>query len=183
MINKNGPKFWSQLLEEAPEGSILMGGAVIDWVHHSSLVPHDFDIWCPNLGDGVPMIDGWQHVNSNFGEDYMGMPHLDQPALINAVHTYSHSFNDYQHCKVQLMSVINNDPASAFSKFDHTLTLGSFSETGLFVHSMVYESFETKTVTCINQSDPYKSKLRALSKVKRYVPAKWGEWKFIDFGV
>lgn len=179
MIN-NGPELWSKLLEEAPEGSVLMGGAVVDWAFGAGLKPKDFDLWIPYIPGYIPKVDGWHRlVHHTDMEQYAADP--GQPVSIGSVNTYLRDGPNHSVLKIQVIGVLGDDPKSQFSKFDHSLTLGSFSENGLFVHKMVYDSINTKTVTCINNSKPVVSLERAMGKVIRYCPATWTEWIFTGF--
>lgn len=183
MIN-NGPEIWSKLLDEAPEGSILMGGAVVDWAFHPDIIPNDFDLWMPYEVGYTPEIAGWHLIKAH------GFDHINQymhdghhQTTVGSVNTYlrDHPNNPNQVIKIQIMGVMDQDPKSQFSKFDHSLTLGSFSDQGLFVHKMVYDSFNIKTVVCTNGSKPEVSLKRAKKKVKKYCPVTYDEWIFIGF--
>ncbi len=53
-------QLWSQLLSEAPTGSVLMGGAVVDAL--LELEPKDYDIFHP-YKLGLPKVPGyWQLI-------------------------------------------------------------------------------------------------------------------------
>lgn len=185
----NGPKFWNSLLDKCPAGSILMGGAVRDFI--VGVEPKDFDIFYP-YRPMYPAIEGWEYKEYNQAEaakrreDYG----LDEDgANVNAernplaiVRNYEIPVaDDADPIKVQLMGVHFNDARHMYRLFDHTLTLGRYSRKGLFVDARLFESLDTKTVTCTNGHRGENSLNRAKRVVARIDPQGVNDWNFLGF--
>lgn len=176
----NSPELWLKLLNEAPKGSVLMGGAIVDFM--LGIEPKDYDIF-HHYQPGMPEVPNyWKFIEMDYNDPVKIAEHqadygpLGNGNPIGSVYNY-----DAGGLKVQMIGITYADPRDYFSKFDHTLTLGSFSENGLFVHSKVFESIITKTVTCTNDSRPLMSLARAQAKVARFDPSNFEFWAFEGF--
>lgn len=190
----NGPKVWNQLLAGSPEGSVIMGGAVVDYMASNYLLgntqPKDFDIfhtYHPGKPDVNPI---WEYVPMNYNDEVQADIHkLDygDDNKIGSVYNYEvvvpSIFGGHEIVRVQMIGVHYEDPKEHLQNFDHSLTLGSYSENGLFVHQKVFESFMNKEVTYIRKEpdETHKSYLRAWQKITRYDPNGLNDWVFKGF--
>jgi hypothetical protein len=180
----NGPKLWKKLLSESPKGSVLMGGAVVDYA--ADVEPKDYDIFYKYVFGPPNVPENWFPVVHDLGNDEGQAEHAFDYAQgadehgnnpIGAVYNYIVD-NTY---KVQLVGVLYEDPKQHFRNFDHSLTLGYFSQRGLFVHRKVFESFDKKIVEYVGKDKSpqarAKSLFRAHAKTVRY----GGDWNYLGF--
>lgn len=185
----NNPELWRQLLQQAPKGSVLMGGAVVDFM--CGIQPKDYDIFY-RYHPGMPEVSvNWMFVEMDYNDpvqlkqhnaDYQQLNN-GQPNPIGAVYNYKVPSVEGV-LDVQMIGVQYQDPKDHFQNFDHTLTLGSYSETGMFVHEKVFESLATKTITYIGKDNPkakMRSRNRALEKASRIDPNGWMNWNTPNF--
>lgn len=176
---------WLDLLSQAPKGSILMGGAVIDFI--AGYQPKDFDIF-HSYELGEPIVpDNWVKTAVDYNDpvwivqhnkDYMqGLGEQGQK-VIGSVYEYLVD----EIYLVQLIGVNYADPNEHFKNFDHSLTLGRFNKSGMFVHKKVFESLENNTIQYVSknksQAARHRSRDRALAKTNRY----GGNWTLKGFG-
>lgn len=189
----NNPKVWDQLLAGSPEGSVLMGGAVVDYIASMYMVgetqPKDYDIfhrYTPGMPDVSP---AWEYIEMDYNNPHMLAKHdadyLDHEGQIGSVYNFDVLVDDgfeYGKVRVQMIGVNYADPRDHFPNFDHSLTLGSYSDNGLFVHSKVFESLRNKTIEYVSKL-PYKPKswTRAAHKALRYDAMNFAKWKYINF--
>lgn len=173
------------LLSEAPKGSVLMGGAIIDAV--AGYQPKDFDIF-HSYHVGEPEVPAnWVKTAADFNDpvwiiqhnkDYMQGLGEEGQKVIGSVYEYVVA----KAWTVQLIGVNYADPNEHFKNFDHSLTLGRFSKSGMFVHKKVFESLENNTVEYVSKNySPaarHRSRDRAVAKTKRY----GGIWTLKGFG-
>lgn len=190
MINKTAT--WNKLLEAAPAGSVLMGGAIRDWTLDREA--KDYDIFYPYYIPGILEIPDWKYIPNPDAEAHqaeydIGAGIDNQLNPIAIVSDYEVPIGSYAltpdglvipaTVKVQLIGVHYDDPTEHFKNFDHTLTLGMYGKYGLCIDKRMFDSFHNKTVTCTNSAKPEKSLARAQSVVKRL----WGEqhWNYLGF--
>lgn len=195
----NGPEIWNKLLEVAPKGSVLMGGAVRDYILYKE--PKDYDIFYPHT-IGLPEIPGWTYkenpdqVAHQAEYDIMQEPgegiQLKPNSPIAAVWDYevvigkkydvgTWGYKDLI-AKVQLIGLHYDKVTKHFKNFDHTLTLGMYRrENGMFVDSRLFESIYNETVTCTNNARPEKALARAKSVVQRINPNGAEFWNYQGF--
>lgn len=181
MINR--PRNWNKLLKAAPQGSVLMGGAIRDWLVDREA--KDFDIF-HTYEFGVPQIDGWVYKENPDLEAHQAEYDIGDPnGPIGSVYDYEvlivDDFWGPRSVKVQLIGVIYDDPTKHFGSFDHTLTLGLYSKHGLYVDQRMFDSFNTKSVTCTNNSKPEKSLLRAKKAVAKISLEGAEDWNYLGF--
>lgn len=172
----NGPKLWSDLIKQAPPGSVLMGGAVVDYI--VGVEPKDFDIFHTyKVGPVQGLPPWWVPTEANFNDPVWVEKHQElykQGIGDNGQHmigsVYEYMVDGLY--KVQLIGVMHVDPKMHFRTFDHTLTLGRYSKNGMWVHGKVFGSIETKSVEYISKDKHpdavSRSLKRAMSKVERY---------------
>lgn len=187
----NGPKLWNKLLAESPAGSVLMGGAIIDW--HLGHEAKDYDIF-HTYKVGLPFNGaapiGWKLTDANFNNEDWAAQHQNEYLqgvnennnhIIGSVYEY---LVDGKH-KVQLIGVHYPDPKTHFMNFDHSLTLGRYSKTGLFIHKKVFDTIHSRVVQYVSKNhDPEaveRSFNRAKAKTKKYSGGHEGNWGFNGF--
>lgn len=183
----NGPKLWNKLLNESPAGSVLMGGAIIDW--HLGHRAKDYDIFHtykigepkipPNWKMTVNFNDpGWAEAHQN---EYLQGVDDNNNNTIGSIYEY---LVDGVH-KVQLIGVNYDKPEMHFKNFDHSLTLGRYTKNGLFIHRKVFDSIHNHVVQYVSKNhDPKaieRSFNRAKAKTKRYSGGHEGNWQFKGF--
>jgi hypothetical protein len=164
---QNGPKLWAHLLFDAPKGSVLMGGAIVDYL--AGVTPKDYDIF-HTYHVGEPHVPPWwKKTEAHFNDPNWAEAHQDQylqglnangGKLIGSVYEY---LVDGKY-RVQLIGVNYADPKQHFHNFDHSLTLGRFSQNGLWIHKIVFESLETETVTYVSKNKDPKTVARSLKR-------------------
>lgn len=190
----NGPKVWNQLLAGSPEGSVIMGGAIVDYMASQYFIgdtnPKDFDIF-HTYHVGMPDVSAmWEYVPMNYNDKVQALLHkmdYGEDKKIGSVYNYNvvvpGIFGGNQIVRIQMIGVHYEDPKDHFQNFDHTLTLGSYSENGLFIHQKVFESLTNKEVTYLRKEPDAGSKswLRASNKVVRYNPGNLDSWVFKGF--
>lgn len=169
----NGPELWRKILAGAPAGSVIMGGAIVDYV--LGIQPKDFDVYCP-IDAPFPLGTTWKLAGNP--ADYKEYQDVDFP--IKSICNYT----DHG-VKIQLMQTYSNDPTKVFKHFDHSLTKGLYSKKGIFVSDCVYKTLETGEVRFVGKTESvekrYKSLLRAHAKIAKYDPQGFDNWKFINF--
>jgi hypothetical protein len=181
----NCPELWSQLLSEAPKGSVIMGGAIVDWV--AGIQPKDIDIF-HTYQVGTPDVPAhWQYIEMDWNDPVKKAAHeqeyqLDAEGKHNSIGSvYEYKVNGYT---VQMIGVHYDDPREQFKKFDHSLTLGSFSDNGLFIHTDVFSSLQDKTVHYygkVGDNRAARSFSRALKKINRIDHGNMNAWAFKGF--
>lgn len=183
----NGPKLWNKLLDEAPKGSLLMGGAVIDW--HLGHEAKDYDIF-HTYKIGEPNIPGNWSLIQNYQEPNWADAHENEYLQGNDEHNNNPISSVYEYIvdgihKVQLIGVNYDDPSVHFKNFDHSLTLGKYSKTGLFIHKKVFDSIHSHVVEYVSKNKTAKavarSFLRARTKTKKYSGGQDGNWAYKGF--
>ncbi len=180
----NGPKLWSKLLAEAPKDSVLMGGAVIDYM--VDMEAKDYDIF--HVYKPQPMIvpPNWELTDVNFNDEAWVAQH--QKEYLQGIDGNGNypigSVNEYivdgEH-KVQLIGVMYVDANQHFKNFDHSLTLGRYTKRGMFIHQKVFESFQTETITYVSKNPGPVQKVRSLERAKRKALKYGGEWTYKGF--
>lgn len=186
---------WNKLLEAAPEGSVLMGGAIRDW--HFCKEAKDYDIFY-SYNPGIPQIKGWTYKPRPHDAEIQAEYNING---MNGLHPIAAVY-DYEvpigykyaltpkgainlvpdQVKVQLIGVQYDNPVQHFANFDHTLVLGLFGlNTGLYISPKFFESIRNKSITCTNNSSPGKSLLRAKNAVNRLDPQGAQDWNFLEF--
>ena len=182
----NGPLLWADLLADCPKRAVLMGGAVVDYVAAQWGVgngePKDYDIFYP-YKPGLPdMPEGWEYQVPDVAEaahqaEYVA--DVDHKHPIGAVYTYKVGF-----LKVQLIGLMLPDPRDYFKMFDHSLTLGYYTKSGMFVHKRVFDSLVNQQITFVAKDRGPKQKIksykRAINKLEHY-HADLHEWELIGF--
>lgn len=176
---KNGPKLWTKLLNEAPKGSVLMGGAVVDFNYGHEAI--DYDIF-HEYKVGMPIVPvNWKFIEGNYNEEYKQGLKADGNHAIGSVYNY---IVDGEHT-VQLVGVHYHDPIHHFYNFDHSLTLGRFTKSGMFIHAEVFRAMQTHEVRYLSKNkNPEaiaKSLARARKKTTRYSGGHEGHWTFKGF--
>jgi len=183
----NNPQTWNTLLEKAPPGAVLMGGAVRDYLLNQEA--KDYDIF-HTYQYGIPEIPGWKYIPR---EVVAGEVHPDydivvdgQPNPIGSVYDYDVLIkNDGEilpkKIRVQLVGVHYADPTEHFKHFDHTLTLALYGSKGMIVDRRLFNSIHNKVVTCTNKAKPLKSLNRAISVINRIDPKKADAWIYQGF--
>ncbi len=184
----NGPKLWNKLLNESPANAVLMGGAVIDW--HLGHEAKDYDIFFEYKPGPPGVPENWELTEADFNDPVWAEAHQqeylqgvgeDGNNKIGSVNEY---IVDGEH-RVQLIGVMYKDPKMHFQNFDHSLTLGRYTKTGLFIHRRVFDSIRSHIVTYISKNHEPKaverSFNRAKAKTKRYSGGHEGNWNFHNF--
>lgn len=184
----NSPKLWDKLLAAAPKGSALMGGAIIDYL--LGIVPHDFDIFYTYKPGMQHIFPGnWVQTAVNFNDPVWIKEHAEMYLQgidehgnppISSVTEY---MVDDEH-KVQMVGVHYDDPLKHFQNFDHSLTLATYNNRGMFVHKKVFQSKENHTITYVSKNKEIgavnKSLIRAQAKIAR-LPLDGHGWELKGF--
>jgi len=170
----NGPKLWANLIKEAPKGSILMGGAVVDYI--AGVKPKDYDIF-HIYKEGQPILPPWWKFQPPVDidihhEEYIAVENPKGTHPIGSIYNYL----VYDKYKVQLIGVFYDDPKSHFKNFDHSLTLGRWSQNGLFIHEKVFQSLEDKAIEYVSKNKSAKAIARSMDRAK----AKAEKYGFVD---
>lgn len=185
MAMTNHPTLWDSLLDKAPAGSILMGGAVRDM--YVGKEAKDYDIFYPYMISVVPEIPGWKylprdpHDQAKIDEDYDIEPADGTPNPIAAVYDYDVAIANLDIIRVQLIGLHYIKPKEHFKNFDHTLTLAAYTDKGLFIDKRLMQSIENNTVTLINNMNPEKSLQRAKKVIERIDPHGAPNWTYQGF--
>jgi hypothetical protein len=172
---KNGPKLWADLIKQAPKGSVLMGGAIVDYL--MGVTPKDYDIFHTYKAGPVKVPPWWVPTEANFNDPVWAAQHQELYLQgqgefggnkIGSVYEY---LVDGEY-KVQLIGVNYEDPKQHFHNFDHSLTLGRYSKNGLWIHDLVFKSMEDEMVQYVSKNKFPKaverSLIRAQKKTDRY---------------
>lgn len=172
----NNLQTWNELLDVSPVGSVLMGGAIRDWV--CNVEAKDYDIFCTQTPDFFD-APGWVKIPKDFNKiDHAENYHnLD----IESVHDYDVTTAAGHVVRVQMIGVNHDDPREFFKSFDHTLTLGRYGGKGLLVDKRMTDSLINHEVTCLNSANKKKSLERAIRAVLRIDPEGVDGWKFLGF--
>ena len=180
----NGPKLWQKLLDSAPKGAIIMGGAVVDYV--LDVEPKDFDIFFTDRPGALAVIPaGWQLTEQDFNNPVWRAEHHEQ--YLQGVDGDGNmpivTINEYlvDVRLVQMIGVHYPNPRQHFRNFDHSMTLAYFSEKGLFVSRKVFESIATKTITYVSTNQDPIAKAKSLARAKKKAARYGGNWSFIGF--
>lgn len=170
----NNPRTWNQLLNKAPEGAILMGGAIRDFL--GNFEAKDYDIFYSYTWPfSPPIIPGWIYrprLDKAYGAEWGNS--------IAAVWDYE-TLIENTPIKIQLVGVMYDDPLKQINNFDHTLTLGVYGPGGMYVDSRLFQSIFNKTVTCTNNNKPDKSLIRAQNAVKKIDQHGADNWTYQGF--
>lgn len=184
----NNPALWDKLLADAPQGSALMGGAIIDYL--LGIPVHDYDIFYTyKPGPGLQLPVTWVPTEADFNNpefvkahEEMYLQGIDEQGNhpISIVQEY---LVDGEH-KVQMIGVNYANPLKHLQNFDHSLTLASYNNKGMFVHKKVFQSKETQTITYVSKNKEIgavnKSFIRANKKIARFPQVGVG-WKLKGF--
>lgn len=185
---QNGPKLWAKLLDESPKGSVLMGGACIDWMlgHEAK----DYDIFHTyKVGEpfnGAPPI-GWKKTDVHFNDPVWAKAHQELylqggvEGHANPIGSVYEFMVDGEH-KVQLIGVHYENPAQHMKNFDHTLTLARWSKNGMFTHRKAYETFDTHIIEYVSKDKSAEARSRsiwrAMNKIEKYGD---DDWELVGF--
>lgn len=187
----NNPQLWDKLLAAAPQGSALMGGAIVDYL--LGIPVNDYDIFYTYIpGHQYILPASWVPTEAKFNDLQWVKEHEEaylQGIDENGNHPISTVFEylvDGEH-KVQLIGVNYDNPTKHLKNFDHSLTLATYTAKGMFVHKKVFQSKESNTIEYISKNKEIgavtKSLIRAQKKIKR-LGAAYGEhqaWTYKGF--
>lgn len=180
----NSPKLWNKLLEEAPESSVLMGGAILDHLFHKEA--HDYDIFHTyKIGD-IVVPGNWKITEAHFNDLAWAEEHQQlylqgvNEAGNNPIGSVYEYLVDGEH-KVQLIGVLYNEPAKHMANFDHSLTLCRYSKSGMFIHRKVLESVDDGVIRYVSKNKTLEHRLRSIKRAQAKALKLGGEWKFEGF--
>lgn len=176
----NNPGTWDELLDVAPFGSILAGGAIVDFVMDHDA--KDYDIF-HHYKLGMPVTPAsWVYVEPgpDHDEDYVQNEAGVNVGKIGSVYNYDVTVDGDAIVRVQMIGVMM-EPTHYMKTFDHSLCLGAYTQDGLTVHKQVFQSLKNQQVFCLSDYNKPKSLERALRKVKKYDPDGYANWAFINF--
>lgn len=171
----NSPELWDKLIKAAPKGSVLMGGAIIDYL--LGIAVNDYDIFYPyKPGQGFIVPITWKLTEADFNDPIWIKEHeeaylqgVDENGF-NPIATVYEYLVEGEH-KVQLIGVHYEKAITHLKNFDHSLTLASYDSKGMFVHKKVFESKFKQTITYVSKNTDanavLKSMLRAEKKLAR----------------
>lgn len=71
----NGPALWSAILAKMPQGSVIAGGAVRDYL--LGIEPKDIDVFCPSSALGSFDFTGFEPLGSDRADEYAAMSIID----------------------------------------------------------------------------------------------------------
>jgi len=155
----NGPKLWMKLISEAPKNSVLMGGAVVDYAYSVHLQPKDYDIFY-TYQVGLPVLPpNWVKLDQDNQNEY----EQGNGNHIGSVYDY---LVDGVY-RIQLIGVHFIDPKQHFKSFDHSLTLGVFSNKGMFIHRKAFESVQNETIEYISKNKEPKAVAKSLARAQK----------------
>jgi hypothetical protein len=176
----NSLQTWNELLDAAPQGAVLMGGAIRDWAcNHEA---KDYDIFY-NYRPGVHEAPNWEYIPRNYDPGLFDQRAHDadyNDRAIGSVYDYDVRVSNGQSVRVQLIGVHFNDPREHFRSFDHTLTLGRYGAKGLYIDKRMSDALVTRTVTWLH-GDKDKALERAQRAVSRVDPGEEAEWNYQGF--
>lgn len=186
MAKINSPTTWDEILDKAPDGSILMGGAVRDYALAQEA--KDYDVFHPyKFGVGIPEVPGWKYLprdpndEGKHQEDYDIEGINGQPNPISSVYDYDVVLKSGHIVRVQLIGLHYENPKMHFKNFDHTLTLAAYTDNGMFLDRRLLRSFDEKNVLLINNANPEKSLQRAKKVIERIDPHGAPNWTYQGF--
>lgn len=186
----NGHQLWEYLLNQSPEGAVLMGGAIVDTF--ASIKVNDFDIFYTYIpGIKQPNWEppaNWKLTDQDFNDPEWLAEHQekylqgvdkngDHPISVVSEYLVDNLYT------VQLIGVNYDNPLLHFKNFDHSLTLGYFSTKGYYLSRRVIDSCAQKTITYLSKNKDPAAKARSFERAA-YKAARYGdngEWKFIGF--
>lgn len=182
----NEPKLWDKLLAESPKGSVLMGGAVIDYMFATHV--NDYDIFYsyqPGVDLNIPA--NWTMTEVKFNDPEWIKAHeeaylqgVDENGA-NPISTVYEYLVDGEH-KVQLIGVNYDNPLKHMRNFDHSLTLGSYTKNGMTIHRKVFESIDNHTVTYVSKNHDLHAVTRSLERAqKKTLKMPFGDWQYVGF--
>jgi hypothetical protein len=177
MMMNNSPMLWQEFLTYMPKGSLLAGGAVVDFVFGH--LAKDFDIFVNKNAVMAELPGNWKYVPpvdmvAHLAEYDIEAKDGTNPIL--AVEDFDVDFGGTIY-RVQRIT-LDCDPIDHIKSFDHSLTLGVFGPSGLKVSGRVFKSMQTKTVELLNNKRPEKSMLRAQRKIIKLDPEGQNMWAF-----
>lgn len=172
---KNSPELWADLLAQSPPGSVLMGGAIVDYIQ--DVIPNDYDIFHTYKPQPMFVPKNWKLTDQDFNNPDWVDVHEEQ--YLQGVDDHGNhpvgSINEYlvdDKYKVQLIGVQYADPKFHFRNFDHSLTLARFSKNGLWVNNKVFESINMQMIEYVsknkNPAAVARSRARAQNKADKY---------------
>lgn len=174
----NSPILWERLLGDAPKGSVLMGGAVVDYIAGHEAKDYDiFYSYKPGLQPVLP--EKWVLSEAQFNDPEWVAQHHEQYLQGVDANGNSPISTVYEYIvaglhKVQLIGVNYDNPLDHLKNFDHSLTLGWYTKNGMSVHRKVFESLHTKVIRYVSKNldkkAVSKSYARALNKAHKYGP-------------
>lgn len=145
---KNGPELWDKILSHFPEGSIIAGGAVRDYV--LGVEPKDFDVFGSYSTYDVG-VEGMEHIdlddNETHTEEYLAMREI---AIVMK--------GEIEGVKVDYIGHHLEDPVQVIEAFDTGISQAFYAspqEGGLFPGGMLYkkkafvDDVTNKTVTVL----------------------------------
>lgn len=186
---------WNRLLNVCPQGSVLMGGAVVDW-WATGEAPNDYDIF-HTYKPGEPFAilpPGWEKTEAHFNDPEWAEAHQELYLQsinagggnpIGSVYEY---LVDGEH-KVQMIGVHYDKPLKHFKNFDHSLTLGWYNpKSGVFLHRKVFEALADKVCEYVGKSKDFADVLRSYNRARKKaqkVADAYGhnldQWEFKNF--
>jgi len=183
----NGQKLWTELLKGAPKGSVLMGGAIVDLL--ADIEPKDYDIFCtyaPGYQNNIPKT--WKRNPVNFEELLKKEEYLageQEGGGLNPIIEVTNFTVDGAYL-VQLIALAYENPVEHFKNFDHSLTLGRWTDKGLFIHKKVFESLNNDTVWFVGKNKSAERRMKSLERAKKKVTRYVGvagalDWDFQGF--
>lgn len=184
----NSPALWDKLLAQAPKGSVLMGGAVVDFL--LNLPVNDFDIFYTyHPGMGFVLPGNWVPTEANFNDPVWAEQHQEMylqgvgEGGLNPISVVYEYMVDGVH-KVQMIGVNYDKPIKHMANFDHSLTLASYDAKGLFVSKKVFQSYDSKVIEYVSKNKEHKAVVKSMGRAQKKIqkmPDGVFEWKFKGF--
>lgn len=163
----NGPELWTAVLAKMPDGAIVAGGAVRDFL--LGVEPKDIDVFCPTEALGAFDFTGFEPLGDDRRDEYEALPLIDlvQRTKLNGV-------------QVDLVGVHMPDwtPRALVETFDFGITRSWFDAEGLHDTAEAGCDRASKTVTRLIHDRPE----RALIRFERFNQRMGGAFQYVAEG-
>lgn len=162
---KNGPELWDKILSHFPEGSIIAGGAIRDYL--LGLEPKDFDVFGPYATYNA-QVEGMEHLtqtsNEEHEEEYLAMREI---AIVMK--------GEIEGVKVDYIGMHIEDPVVIVEAFDTGINQLFYGNGILYKKKAHVDDVANKTVT-VTRADRLE---RTKERFERFNKKAGGEYTLI----
>lgn len=160
----NGPRLWTNILNQLPGSKVIAGGCVRDWM--LGVPEKDIDVFYSNAPEEFVLNngDGWRLAPDQVQQDE-NRQHEGMQNILGIVDMF------YQDHRVQLIRLNDDVNLSRYvHNFDITICKGSFRPfEGLLVPSAMASDLEEKQILCEGQTNQTSVRARRfLEKISQY---------------